>query len=129
MFVYELSGCGFDSRCSLLINMPWINSLHKKYPAQYPSHLLKKSLIENFIFCEVLFTSVLERYFVSLRIQSKCGKRRTRKNSVFGHISRSDFLYQMSFCHKFYPGNLKNLSEIVLFKTPMSELKCIMLCL
>ena len=31
-----------------------------------------------------------ERYFVSLRIQSECGKTRTRKNSVFGHISRSE---------------------------------------
>ena len=30
-----------------------------------------------------------ERYFVSLRIQSECGKIRTRKNSVFGHFSRS----------------------------------------
>ena len=30
------------------------------------------------------------RYEVSLRIQSECGKTRTRKNSVFGHFSRSD---------------------------------------
>ena len=30
------------------------------------------------------------RYFVSLHIQSKCGKVRTRKNSVFVHFSRSD---------------------------------------
>ena len=30
-----------------------------------------------------------ERYSISLRIQSKCGKIRTRKNSVFGHFSRS----------------------------------------
>ena len=30
-----------------------------------------------------------ERYEVSLRIQSECGKIRTRKNSVFGHSSRS----------------------------------------
>ena len=30
-----------------------------------------------------------ERYEVSLRIQSECGKIRTRKNSVFGHISHS----------------------------------------
>ena len=30
-----------------------------------------------------------ERYEVSLHIQSKCGKIRTRKNSVFGHISHS----------------------------------------
>ena len=32
-----------------------------------------------------------ERYSVSLRIQSECGKRRTRKNSLFGHFSRSGF--------------------------------------
>ena len=31
-------------------------------------------------------------YRVSLRIQSKCGKIRTRKNSVFGHFSRSESL-------------------------------------
>ena len=30
-----------------------------------------------------------ERYSVSLRIQSECRKIRTRKNSVFGHFSRS----------------------------------------
>ena len=29
-----------------------------------------------------------ERYFVSLRIESKCWKIRTRNNSVFGHFSR-----------------------------------------
>ena len=32
-----------------------------------------------------------ERYFVSLRIHSKCGKIRTRNNSVFGHFSRNGF--------------------------------------
>ena len=31
-----------------------------------------------------------ERYAVSLRIQSECGKIRTRKNSLFGHFWRSD---------------------------------------
>ena len=31
----------------------------------------------------------MKRYFVSLRIQSECAKIRTRKNSVFGHISQS----------------------------------------
>ena len=30
-----------------------------------------------------------ERYFVSLQIQSECGKIRIRKNSVFGQFSRS----------------------------------------
>ena len=32
-----------------------------------------------------------ERYEVSLRIQSECGKIRTRNNTVFGHFSRSDW--------------------------------------
>ena len=31
-----------------------------------------------------------ERYEVPLRIQFECGKIRTRKNSVSGHISHSD---------------------------------------
>ena len=30
----------------------------------------------------------MERYFVSLRIQSECGKIRNRKNSIFRHFSR-----------------------------------------
>ena len=34
-----------------------------------------------------------ERYEVSLRIQSECWKIRTRKNSVFGHISQSRNLH------------------------------------
>ena len=34
---------------------------------------------------------------VSLRIQSECGKKRTRKNSVFGHFSRSDCLWKKSW--------------------------------
>ena len=32
----------------------------------------------------------MERYKVSLCIQSECGKIRTRNNSVVGHFSRSD---------------------------------------
>ena len=32
----------------------------------------------------------MEIYIVNLRIQSQCRKKRTRKNSVFGHFSRSD---------------------------------------
>ena len=35
------------------------------------------------------FELITERYFVSLRIQSECGKIQTRKNSVFGHFSHS----------------------------------------
>ena len=36
-----------------------------------------------------------ERYEVSLRIQSKCGKIRTRKNSVYGHFPRRECFMQM----------------------------------
>ena len=36
------------------------------------------------------FRVITERYGVSLRIQSECGKIRTRKNSVFGNFSRSE---------------------------------------
>ena len=32
----------------------------------------------------------IQRYSVNLRIQPECRKIRTRKNSVFGHFSRSD---------------------------------------
>ena len=36
-----------------------------------------------------VFSRIQSGYFVSLHIQSKYGKIRTRKNSVFGHFSRS----------------------------------------
>ena len=36
-----------------------------------------------------VFELKTERYSVSLRIQSECGKIRTRKNSIFGNFSRS----------------------------------------
>ena len=38
-------------------------------------------------------------YFVSLHIQSECGKIRTRKNSLFGHFSRS------VYCSRFYTSH------------------------
>ena len=41
----------------------------------------------------IKFTYVLNEW-VSLRIQSECGKTRTRKNSVFGHFSRSKISIQ-----------------------------------
>ena len=39
---------------------------------------------------------------VSLRIQSECGKVRTRKNSVFGHFSRSVWFIFLPLCTIFY---------------------------
>ena len=41
-----------------------------------------------------------KRYFVSLRIQFKCGEIRTRKNSFFGHFSRSASLAVLSYLPK-----------------------------
>ena len=46
-----------------------------------------------------------ERYEVSLRIQSKCGKIRTKKYSVFGHFSRGDFVAlngRYDYCYSEY---------------------------
>ena len=37
----------------------------------------------------------IRRDTVSLRIQSECRKIRTRKNSVFGHFSRSDTVAEL----------------------------------
>ena len=38
-----------------------------------------------------------KRYFVSLRIQSACGRMQTRNNSVFGHFSPSNILTMKSY--------------------------------
>ena len=38
-----------------------------------------------------------ERYEVSLRIPSECGKIRTTKNFVFGHFSHSDYFVHHAF--------------------------------
>ena len=37
-----------------------------------------------------VFSRIRTEYEVSLRIQSECGKIRTRNNSVFGHFLRSE---------------------------------------
>ena len=39
--------------------------------------------------CFPVFGLNTERYFVSLRTQSECGKIRIRKKPLFGHFSRS----------------------------------------
>ena len=53
-----------------------------------------------------------ERYEVSLCIQSECRKIRTRKNSVFGHISHSAFLERWVVC---YVSNVKKSKKWVNF--------------
>ena len=55
-----------------------------------PEHLEQQDLVKTF-FCPYfpVFGLNTDIYSVNLRIQSKCGKIRTRKSSVFGHFSRS----------------------------------------
>ena len=58
-----------------------------------PSTNLKRQFLKCSTHCvksvqiRIFFWSA---YSVSLRIQSECGKMRTRKKSVFGHFSRSE---------------------------------------
>ena len=44
---------------------------------------------------------------VSVRIQSKCGKIRTRNNSVFGHFSRSAYLCNVIKCFLRLANNIQ----------------------
>ena len=46
-----------------------------------------------------------ERYGVSVRIQSECGKKRTRKTSVFGHFSRSRSDWDYKHSNNFFLGD------------------------
>ena len=45
----------------------------------------------------------MERYEVSLCIQSECGKIRTRKHSVFGHLSHNGYFY---YLRKRFPSQM-----------------------
>ena len=57
-------------------------------------------LVRIFCICTEYGEVLPERYSVSLSINSKCGKIRIRKNSVFGHIriSRSGLSWLFSLC-------------------------------
>ena len=69
-----------------------------------------------------------ERYGVSLRIQSECGKIRTRKNSVFGHFSRSDVshlnLFSISFllCNQRGTQDPPKMSKMESFETTETKI-------
>ena len=74
-----------------------------------------------------------ERYEVSLRIQSKCRKIRTKRNSVFEHISRSEsfrvskvsirkaeslrLCYHYSFRYGSFLGNFPIFSKVIFKST------------
>ena len=81
------------------------------------SHCMKSVQVR--IFCGPHFPTFvlnMERYSISPRIQSECGKIRIRKNSVFGHFSCSVQLYLV------YPSAVlyKSLFSVV----PFSSIKC-----
>ena len=62
-----------------------------------------------------------EKYLVSLRIQSECGKIRTRNNSVFGHFhavinKKKNRLTHFMSLVSFFQGVLKETSRMKLAK-------------
>ena len=70
------------------------------------------------------FTLNTEKWEVSLRIQSECGKIRTRKNFVFGHFSRSVRYHALRssdqdvFCKNVAPWNFVKLLVKYLYVGP-----------
>ena len=63
--------------------------LHRYYSLR-SSHCVKSVQIQSFFLVHIFPHSDWIRCGVSHRIQSECGKARTRKNFVFGHVSRSE---------------------------------------
>ena len=63
------------------------------------THCMKNVQIQRFFWS--VFSRIRTEYGEILRIQSDCGNIRTRKNSVFGHFSRSDRKFQRECKHFF----------------------------
>ena len=59
-----------------------------------------------------------KRYEVSLRVQSECGKIRTKNNSVFVHFSRSVKATEVT---QFYVRMHSNLLRVLLCQCPISN--------
>ena len=83
-----------EKDCSVSIRMRNVQYLTTEmFPVSRNIHCVKMS--KYGVFSGPYFPAFglnTERYFVSLRIQSKCGKIRTRKNSVLGYFSYSDIV-------------------------------------
>ena len=58
-------------------------------------------LVRIFPYSDRIRRDTPERYSVSLRTQSECGKMQTRRNSVFGHFSHSIVQLKVHFSRKF----------------------------
>ena len=80
-------------------------------------HYVKSVQIRSFFWS--VFSRIHTEYGEILRIQSECGKIRTRKSSVFGHFSRS-FVVEKTNCRK-----RSCFSEIFLLLFTTSMLKLI----
>ena len=63
------------------------NNTFKRRQVHTVYHCVKSVQIRSFLWS--VFSRIRTEYGEILRIQSECGKIRTRKNSVFGHFSRS----------------------------------------
>ena len=85
---------------NVLNNMNWVKRKETTWKTEPCTTCLEKETCHllrekcpNGVFSGLYFPAFelnMERYFVSLRIQSEYRKIRTRKNSVFEHFSRSD---------------------------------------
>ena len=85
----NIIGIRFVTRSSHLQNIS-SSTVFKKPLYNCSIHCVKCVLIRSYTGPYFLaFGLNTDRYSVSLRIQSKCGKMRTRANSVFEHFSRS----------------------------------------
>ena len=67
------------------------NTLHEKY-----------SNTEYFLACISLYSDWIRGFIINLRIHVEYRKIRTRKNSLFGHFSRSDKLKKNAFPRIFF---------------------------
>ena len=94
MELYELHKIGRKSTRSSLGNKTQTLYFQNNHPSQLSKiingHCVKSVQIRSFFWS--VFSRIWTEYEVSLRIQSECGKIRTRKSSVFGHFSRSGTL-------------------------------------
>ena len=77
-----------------MASLPVVSFRHISVLVTKPNCILYQIYILPFIFVwrHISYHSLREKYSVSLRIQSKYGKIRTRKKPVFGHFLRIDFL-------------------------------------
>ena len=89
-----IHNCGKCQSVRVRFGKEIMADLPKDRFSESPSHCVKSVKIRSFF--GPYFPSFglnTERYGVSLGIHSECGKKRTRKNSVFGHFSPTSVIH------------------------------------